>query len=122
MPLTWAFFMERMTGIEPACSAWETDPVGVVEAVTCGSPVARVTVADRLVHARIARSSHGGRPYDIRLVNAKVLAQEPCAPGRTPFYLRKYVAASPDKSAGVPYRSRTDEILREAVAGVIPVR
>ena len=36
--------------------------VGVVEVVTCGSPVARVTVADRAVHARIARSSHEGRP------------------------------------------------------------
>jgi hypothetical protein len=25
VPLTWAFFMERMTGIEPAFSAWEAD-------------------------------------------------------------------------------------------------
>ena len=24
-PLTWAFGMERMTGIEPAYSAWEAD-------------------------------------------------------------------------------------------------
>jgi hypothetical protein len=33
---------------------------GVVEAVICGSQVAQLTVADRLVHARIARSSHEG--------------------------------------------------------------
>jgi hypothetical protein len=25
MPLTWAFGFERMTGIEPAYSAWEAD-------------------------------------------------------------------------------------------------
>jgi hypothetical protein len=25
MPLTWAFGVERMTGIEPAYSAWEAD-------------------------------------------------------------------------------------------------
>jgi hypothetical protein len=25
MPLTWAFVVERMTGIEPAYSAWEAD-------------------------------------------------------------------------------------------------
>jgi hypothetical protein len=24
-PLTWAFFVERVTGIEPALSAWEAD-------------------------------------------------------------------------------------------------
>ena len=83
--------------------------VGVVEAVTCGSPVARVTVADRLVHARIARSSHGGRPYDIRPVNAKVLGQEPCAPGRTPpTCANKSLRRRTER--GVPYRSRTDEI------------
>jgi hypothetical protein len=34
-PLSWAFFMERMTGIEPACSAWEADvlPLNYIRAL-----------------------------------------------------------------------------------------
>jgi hypothetical protein len=35
LPLTWAFFMERMTGIEPAYSAWEADvlPLNYIRAM-----------------------------------------------------------------------------------------
>jgi hypothetical protein len=47
------------------CGRWVvslgTLSVGVVKAVTCGSPVAPVTVADRLAHARIAGTSHEGQ-------------------------------------------------------------
>ena len=35
-PLTWAFRMERVTGIEPALSAWESVPYGLLCSLTCG--------------------------------------------------------------------------------------
>jgi hypothetical protein len=34
-PLTWHFVVERVTGIEPALSAWESVPSGHPHALTC---------------------------------------------------------------------------------------
>jgi len=34
--LTWAFVVERVTGIEPALSAWESVPYGLRYSLTCG--------------------------------------------------------------------------------------
>jgi hypothetical protein len=36
--------LERMTGIEPALSAWESAPFAVVCCLTCGAAGPRVTV------------------------------------------------------------------------------
>jgi hypothetical protein len=34
--VTWAFVMERVTGIEPASRAWEPSNDALVQALTCG--------------------------------------------------------------------------------------
>ena len=48
MPLTWAFVMERMTGIEPAYSAWEADvlPLNYIRVVR--HQASTLTVRDRV--------------------------------------------------------------------------
>src|SRR3712207_455895 len=51
--------MERMTGIEPAYSAWENRPGAVVLVVTCGRVGSVMTVVDRGRPGLVARSSHG---------------------------------------------------------------
>ena len=35
MALTWAFLVERVTGIEPALSAWEAKRLRLLRALTC---------------------------------------------------------------------------------------
>jgi hypothetical protein len=45
--LTCAFTVERVTGIEPALSAWESVPSGLLSGLTCGAGCPRVTVTDR---------------------------------------------------------------------------
>jgi hypothetical protein len=39
-------FLERVTGIEPALSAWEAVPSGPVTCLTCEAGCPRVTVRD----------------------------------------------------------------------------
>jgi hypothetical protein len=53
--------MERMTGIEPAYSAWEYDQHVNVRWLTCWLRVAAVTVIDPAWHTFIAHSSHAER-------------------------------------------------------------
>jgi hypothetical protein len=43
-PLTWAFTLERVTGIEPALSAWESDRSGPLTALTWEPDTPPVTV------------------------------------------------------------------------------
>jgi hypothetical protein len=45
--LTWAFTSERVTGIEPAPSAWESVPSGPFYGLTCGTGCPRVTTRHR---------------------------------------------------------------------------
>jgi hypothetical protein len=44
--LTWAFMLERVTGIEPAPPAWESSASRLSEALTSGSTYPRVTLID----------------------------------------------------------------------------
>jgi hypothetical protein len=53
--LTWAFASERVTGIEPALSAWESVRFQLVCGLTCGSGCPRVTVRDRSSPGLMAR-------------------------------------------------------------------
>ena len=52
MPLTWAFVVERMTGIEPAFSAWEADvlPLNYIRALQ--NDLNMVTARHRLLLCR----------------------------------------------------------------------
>src|SRR5262245_22455401 len=73
-PLAWAFTWERVTGIEPALSAWESDRSGPLTALTWATDVPLVTVmhpaapglmarqwpADRLPWCRRSRCASGG--------------------------------------------------------------
>ena len=45
-PLTWDFTLERVTGIEPALSAWESDRSGPLTVLTWTSNAPLVTVTD----------------------------------------------------------------------------
>ena len=42
--LAWAFTWERVTGIEPALSAWESVRSGLVYRLTCGAVWPQLTV------------------------------------------------------------------------------
>ena len=44
MPLVWAFAAERVTGIEPALSAWESDRSGASWPLTWCCTIPGVTV------------------------------------------------------------------------------
>jgi hypothetical protein len=46
-PLNCASRLERVTGIEPALSAWESVPSGLLYRLNCGAGCPRVTVRDR---------------------------------------------------------------------------
>jgi hypothetical protein len=52
--LTWAF-VERVTRIELALSAWEVERLGLPEALTWRLPGSRVTVVDPLLPRLMAR-------------------------------------------------------------------
>jgi hypothetical protein len=56
-PLTCAFSVERVTGIEPALSAWESVRFGLLYALTCGVGCPRVTVRDRPSPRLMARQA-----------------------------------------------------------------
>jgi hypothetical protein len=53
--LTWRFAVERVTGIEPALSAWESAPSGPVTWPDLPGGVSRVTVTDRSSPGLMAR-------------------------------------------------------------------
>jgi hypothetical protein len=46
MPLTWPYVVERVTGIEPALSAWEAEPSCLITGLTWQLCWSGVTVAD----------------------------------------------------------------------------
>jgi hypothetical protein len=54
-PLTWAFVVERVTGIEPALSAWESVRFGLLWGLTCGAGCPWVTVRDPSLPGLMAR-------------------------------------------------------------------
>jgi hypothetical protein len=54
-PLTWGFTLERVTGIEPALSAWESDRSGPLTALTWATDAPRVTVIDPMTPRLMAR-------------------------------------------------------------------
>jgi len=57
--LTWAFAMERVTGIEPASRAWESLYYAWSCPLTCEWPIPRGAVVDRYWPLVTARGQHG---------------------------------------------------------------
>ena len=55
MPLSWAGEWERVTGIEPALSAWESDRSGPLTAPTWAPDAPLVTVRDPATPGLMAR-------------------------------------------------------------------
>ena len=53
--LTCIFIVERVTGIEPALSAWEAARSGLLCGLTCGAGCPRVTASDRSSPRLMAR-------------------------------------------------------------------
>jgi hypothetical protein len=53
--LTCGFTVERVAGIEPALSAWESVRFGLLYGLTCGVGCPRVTVRDRSSPGLMAR-------------------------------------------------------------------
>ena len=54
-PLTCDFTLERVTGIEPALSAWESDRSGSLTALTWEPDAPSVTVVDPMTPGLMAR-------------------------------------------------------------------
>ena len=54
-PLTWTFTLERVTGIEPALSAWESDRSRPLTALIWASDAPLVTVTDPMRPGLMAR-------------------------------------------------------------------
>src|SRR5262245_30154710 len=54
-PLTWGFVVERVTGIEPALSAWESDRSGPLTTLSWAPDVPLVTVRDPTTPGVMAR-------------------------------------------------------------------
>jgi len=44
--VSWGFTLERVTGIEPALSAWESEPSGHLHGLACEASCPLVTVKD----------------------------------------------------------------------------
>jgi hypothetical protein len=55
MTLTCGFLLERVTGIEPALSAWNLYRPSLSHGLTCGTGYSRVTVTDRSSPELMAR-------------------------------------------------------------------
>jgi hypothetical protein len=53
--VTWGFSVERVTGIEPALSAWESDRSGSLSALTWEADAPPATVIDRVTPGLMAR-------------------------------------------------------------------
>ena len=62
-PLTWDFTLERVTGIEPALSAWESDRLGPLTALTWALDAPLVTVMDSVTPGLMARQWPGDLAY-----------------------------------------------------------
>jgi hypothetical protein len=60
-PLTWDFVVERVTGIEPALSAWETDRSGPLTALSWAVDAPRVTVRPESASKRVTRFANADR-------------------------------------------------------------
>src|SRR5215831_16737174 len=54
-PLAWAFTLERVTGIEPALSAWESDRSGPLTGLTWTSDAPLVTAMNPVIPGLMAR-------------------------------------------------------------------
>ena len=68
--LTWDFVVERVTGIEPALSAWESDRSERLTGLTRASDVPLVTVMDPVTPGLMARQWPGDLAYWPSLVSS----------------------------------------------------